>query len=169
MFGNDAAVRTSRWHGLLPIDDSDRFDFYFDVLWEARHFDRRSGRGIFRKIFSVDLIHGCKFTHVLQKDRRLDDLLHRRSSLFDNRFEVRHHLTCLYFDIALHHLSGRWVDGHLSRCKQEWAFRDDSLTIGPDRCRCCRRRRPAAGRRSAPRAPPPPRPSTAVPPGAPAA
>ena len=88
-----------------------------------------------RKILCVNLIHGRKVRHRLQKYSALHHVRQVQTRMCQHCLQVFQHLRCLLDNGAWHKAPRFWIDGNLPRRKQQVAD-PDRLRVRPDRRRC---------------------------------
>ena len=74
---------------------------------------------VLSKVLAVDFIHPGELVHISEKDRSLDDSIKAASSSPQDSRQVLENLLSLFRDIAGNKLAGLWIDGNLSRRKEE--------------------------------------------------
>src|SRR6266481_91397 len=117
----------------LPLlQDGDDFDFDQGILREARDLHGRSRGRSQGEIAGVHFVHRSEIVHVLQEDRRLDDVIHLRSGGLHDPTNVFQDPFRLFADIGLRHLARFRIQSYLSRDEQE-TVRADGLRIRSNR------------------------------------
>ena len=116
----------------------DGLDFDEDVLRKAADLDAGARGGVFGEVLRVDLVDRREVVHVLDEDRRLDDVGGREPLAREYRGEVLKRLLGLAADASGDYRSRRGVERDLSRYEEESAGLD-RLRVGAYRRRCVRR------------------------------
>src|SRR5512138_1469439 len=109
----------------------DGIDFYEHAAWKARNLNGRSRRTRVTDHAAVDLVHTWEVGHVLQVDRRLDDVRPARTRILEHRGQVAHHALGLRGDVALDDLASGGIDRDLAGGEQQVAG-DDALRVRAD-------------------------------------
>src|SRR5450631_263292 len=126
----------SAWTGRSPVTtrsscQSDHINFYQDIFWQPRYFDRGSGRGRLLEVAAVDFVHGHKVSHVFQEDGAAEDLVHGAARGLQDGGEILQHAVGLGAYVARDDLLGGGIDGDLSG-REDQALSSDGLRVRAD-------------------------------------
>src|SRR5216684_206227 len=117
------------WH--TRLQSGDHFNLYHRILRQTRHLHGRARRRRRREILAIHFVHGCKFVHVLQKNRCLYDVMEIRSRRFQNSLHVFEHPLRLLANVYPRHLARFRIQRHLPR-KVQKSIRSNRLRIRSD-------------------------------------
>ena len=82
---------------------------------EAADFDARTGRQGLLEVFAVNFVDSAEEVDVRQVNRRLDDVIIRKTGFFEDSADVLHALFGLFDDAAGNDFAFFRVDGDLVR------------------------------------------------------